>query len=107
MKIGVPAEITAGETRVAVTPEKAKKRKAQGLAVCVASGAGIAANIPDDAYREAGAEITDQSTALGCEMVLKVRAPREGEFAAFQRGAVLVGMLDPFDATGAARLASA
>jgi NAD(P) transhydrogenase subunit alpha len=106
MKIGVPAETTAGETRVAVTPETAKKLKAQGHAVCVASGAGIAANIPDDAYREAGAEITDQSTALGCEMVLKVRAPREGEFAAFQRGAVLVGMLDPFDATGAARMAA-
>lgn len=107
MNIGVPAETTAGETRVAVTPETTKKLKGQGHVVRVASGAGVSANITDDAYRESGAEITDQTTALGCEMVLKVRAPRHDEFAAFQRGAVLVGMLDPFDADGAARLAAA
>nr|MBP6406716.1 hypothetical protein [Ramlibacter sp.] len=30
MLIGVPAETTVGETRVAVTPETAKKLKSQG-----------------------------------------------------------------------------
>jgi NAD(P) transhydrogenase subunit alpha len=107
MNIGVPAETTAGETRVAVTPETAKKLTAQGHVVRVASGAGALANVTDDAYQSAGAEITDQAVALGCELVLKVRAPRKEEFAAFQRGAVLVGMLDPFDAEGMERLAAA
>jgi len=107
MNIGVPAETTAGETRVAVTSETAKKLTAQGHVVRVAAGAGALANVTDDAYRSAGAEITDQAVALGCELVLKVRAPREEEFAAFQRGAVLVGMLDPFDAKGIERLAVA
>ena len=47
MQIGVPAEISAGETRVAITPETAKKLIAQGHAVRVQSGAGVAASITD------------------------------------------------------------
>ena len=44
MLIGVPLETAAGETRVAVTPETAKKLVAQGHAVRVQSGAGVAAS---------------------------------------------------------------
>ena len=107
MQIGVPAETLAGETRVAVTPETAKKLKAQGHTVRVASGAGLAASAPDAAYEAVGAEITDQMGALGCELVLKVRGPQDVELAAFAPGATLVGMLNPFDASGLQRLAAA
>ncbi len=107
MQIGVPAEITAGETRVAVTPETARKLVAQGHAVHIASGAGLAASAPDAAYEAVGAQVTDQAGALGCELVLKVRAPLEQELAALRPAAALVGMLNPFDAAGLQRLASA
>jgi len=107
MQIGVPAEITAGETRVAVTPETARKLVAQGHSVRIASGAGIAASAPDVAYEAAGAQVTDQAGAFDCELVLKVRAPLEAELAALRPGAALVGMLNPFDAPGMQRLASA
>jgi H+-translocating NAD(P) transhydrogenase subunit alpha len=107
MLIGVPVETTPGETRVAVTPETAKKLKDQGHTVRVASGAGMHACFTDDAYRNAGAELVDQASALGCELVLKVRAPHDNEVAAFGEGATLVGMLNPFDAAGLERLASA
>ncbi|GJH27046.1 Re/Si-specific NAD(P)(+) transhydrogenase subunit alpha [Caballeronia novacaledonica] len=107
MNIGVPAETTAGETRVAVTPETAKKLKDQGHTVLIAAGAGAAANATDDAYEAAGAQITDQAGALGSELVLKVRPPQQAELSALRRGAVLVGMLDPFDVSGAQRLAAA
>ncbi|MDN8007042.1 Re/Si-specific NAD(P)(+) transhydrogenase subunit alpha [Burkholderia multivorans] len=107
MNIGVPIETAAGETRVAVTPETAKKLTAQGHVVRVASGAGVSSNATDDAYRTAGAEMTDQAGALGCELVLKVRAPDDAELGGFRHGAVLVGMLDPFDAGRAQRLAVA
>ena len=107
MLIGVPAETMAGETRVAVTPETAKKLKAQGHTVRVASGAGLAASATDAAYEAAGAEITDQSGALGCELVLKVRPPQEQELVAFRPGSTLVGMLNPFDAAGLQRMAAA
>src|SRR6516164_1553305 len=107
MLIGVPAEISAGETRVAVTPETAKKLKAQGHILRIASGAGTAASAPDSAYEAVGAEITDQGGALGCEIVLKVRSPQESELQALQPGATVVGMLNPFDAEGLQRLAVA
>ncbi|MGV3573088.1 MAG: Re/Si-specific NAD(P)(+) transhydrogenase subunit alpha [Ramlibacter sp.] len=107
MQIGVPAETMAGETRVAVTPETAKKLKAQGHVVRVASGAGLAASATDAAYEAVGAEITDQQGALGCEMVLKVRPPQEAELAALRPGATVIGMLNPFDAAGLQRLAAA
>ena len=48
MLIGVPTETAVGETRVAVTPETAKKLVAQGHTVQVQSGAGVAAIIERD-----------------------------------------------------------
>ncbi|MDP3357589.1 MAG: Re/Si-specific NAD(P)(+) transhydrogenase subunit alpha [Polaromonas sp.] len=107
MRIGVPAEVTAGETRVAVTPETAKKLKAQGHTVCIQSGAGVAASVPDEAYLAAGAEITDAAGAYASDIVLKVRCPLDSEIALAKAGTVLVGMLNPFDATGLQRLAGA
>jgi NAD(P) transhydrogenase subunit alpha len=107
MLIGVPAETLAGETRVAVTPETVKKLIASGHAVRVASGAGIAASVTDAGYQSAGAEITDQAGALGADMVLKVRTPTEAEAAQLKSGAVVIGMLNPFDAAGLQRLAAA
>ena len=107
MLIGVPAETAAGETRVAVTPETAKKLVAQGHQVLVQSGAGVRASATDEAYQAAGAEITDAARALGAEMVLKVRLPSGDELARMQPGAVLVGMLEPFNAEGLQRLAAA
>jgi NAD(P) transhydrogenase subunit alpha len=107
MLIGVPLETLAGETRVAVTPETAKKLKAQGHTVRVQSGAGVAASAPDEAYTAVGAEITDRAGAFGGELVLKVRAPQPDEMALMKPGTTVVGMLNPFDAEGLQRLAAA
>ena len=107
MRIGIPAEITAGEKRVSVTPETAKKLKGQGHTVCIQSGAGVAASVPDTAYVAAGAEITDAAGAYDCDIVLKVRCPLDSEIAFARAGSVLVGMLNPFDAVGLQRLAGA
>ena len=107
MQIGVPTETLAGETRVAVTPETAKKLKTQGHTVCIQSGAGVAASVTDEAYVAAGAEITDRAGALGADLVLKVRAPQADELALMKPGAALVGMLNPFDAAGLAAIAAA
>ena len=107
MLIGVPTETTVGETRVAVTPETAKKLKAQGHTLRIQSGAGVAASVTDEAYTAAGAEITDAAGALSCALVLKVRSPSDDEAKRMQPGACLVGMLNPFDAPGLQRLADA
>lgn len=107
MLIGVPAETTERETRVALTPETAKKLKAQGHTLKVQSGAGVAASVTDAAFEAAGAEITDAAGALGCDLVLKVRSPSDAELGMMKSGSTLVGMLNPFDAAGLQRLAGA
>ncbi len=107
MLIGVPLETAAGETRVAVTPETAKKLKAQGHTLRVQAGAGLKASAPDEAYVAVGAETTDAAGAFGCDLVLKVRPPAAAELALMKSGAALVGMLNPFDREGLQRLAGA
>jgi NAD(P) transhydrogenase subunit alpha len=107
MLVGVPKETAAGETRVAVTPETAKKLKAQGHTVRLESGAGLCASATDEAYVAAGAEITDTAGALGCDLVLKVRSPSADELTRMKPGAALVGMLDPFNRDGLTALAAA
>jgi len=96
-----------GETRVAVTPETAKKLKALGHTIRVQSGAGVAASVTDEAFAAAGAEITDAAGAYACELVLKVRTPSDSEAARMKAGTTVVGMLNPFDAAGMQRLAGA
>jgi len=107
MRIGVPAETRPGETRVALTPETAKKLKAQGHSLHVQSGAGLAASVTDEAYLAVGAEVTDAASAFACDMVLKVSAPTDAELALMKSGSALVGMLNPFDVAGLQSMAAA
>jgi NAD(P) transhydrogenase subunit alpha len=98
MQIGIPRETRPGETRVAATPETVKKLAASGKhAIVVETGAGIASAIPDDQYVAAGASIGSAAQALGSDLLLKVRGPEPQELAQVKSGAVLVGLLNPFD----------
>ncbi|HEX7913740.1 MAG TPA: Re/Si-specific NAD(P)(+) transhydrogenase subunit alpha [Paraburkholderia sp.] len=106
MHIGVPAETHARETRVAATPETVRKYVAQGHRVTIGSGAGVAASFQDEAFAAAGAEIVDAATAFGADLVLKVQSPTDSELSCLKRGAVLIGMLDPFNAENAQKLAA-
>ncbi len=107
MKIGVPKESRAGETRVAATPETVKKLIAAKHQVVVESGAGVRSSVIDEAYVAAGATIGSAADAFGAEMVVKVRAPDDGELAQMKSGTALVGMLDRFDADHITRMATA
>lgn len=100
MRIGVPAEIRAGESRVAATPETVKKLAAGGRhEVLVQANAGVAASIPDADYRAAGASIVASAAEVyaAADIVLKVRGPEPAELAQMKRGALLVGLLNPFN----------
>jgi H+-translocating NAD(P) transhydrogenase subunit alpha len=107
LTIGVPLETAHGESRVAVTPETAKKLIAQGHTVRVQVGAGVTASVPDEAYAAAGATLVDDATAWGSDLVLKVRAPEPAEASYIKSGSTVVGMLEPFNADGLQRLATA
>jgi NAD(P) transhydrogenase subunit alpha len=77
MKIGIPKEIHPGEMRVATTPEAAEQIIKLGFSVSIESGAGLGANISDEAYKEAGVEIVKNAKTLWkqSDIVMKVRAP--------------------------------
>jgi NAD(P) transhydrogenase subunit alpha len=102
MRLAVLKERRGGETRVAATPETAKKLAALGCKVAIEMGAGMASGYPDALYADAGAEIAPDAAAalFGAGIVLKVRAPLvagEGEIdelALMHRGALLVGTLE-------------
>lgn len=99
MRIGIPAETHAGETRVAATPETVKKLVASGHQVTVQAGAGAGASIPDAEYETAGARLASAAEVFGqSEIVLKVRAPNADELKQMPKEAVLVGLLNPHNA---------
>jgi NAD(P) transhydrogenase subunit alpha len=94
MRIGIPAETNAGETRVAATPETVKKLLATGHKVSVQIGAGAGASIPDAEYQAVGATMVSAADIYAqSEIVLKVRAPSADELAKLNKGTVLVGLL--------------
>jgi proton-translocating NAD(P)+ transhydrogenase subunit alpha len=99
MRIGIPAETFAGETRVAATPETVKKMLAAGHQVLVQQGAGNGASIPDAEFQGAGATLTTAADLYAqAEIVLKVRAPSPEELAQMKAGTVLIGLLVPHNA---------
>ena len=82
MRIGIPAESRAGETRVAGTPETVKKLTAQGHTVLVQSAAGERAHFPDTAYAQAGATLVGQpkhSRPTSCSRCRRRQKPSSGK----------------------------
>ncbi|MFW9605812.1 MAG: Re/Si-specific NAD(P)(+) transhydrogenase subunit alpha [Pseudomonas sp.] len=106
MQIGIPRETRPGETRVAATPETVAKLVRLGHQLLVERAAGVSAGQTDSAYQQAGAQLVSAAEALGAELVLKVVAPDSQELSLMQSGAVLIGMLDPFDLEHIDRLAA-
>ncbi len=98
MKLSVPKESHPQETRVAISPETAKKFRALNLDVVIERGAGTGAGFADAEYEAAGARLAgDGATLLSdANLVLKVRAPTDAELAAMAPGTALVGMLSPY-----------
>jgi H+-translocating NAD(P) transhydrogenase subunit alpha len=96
MRIGVPKETAAGEHRVALVPEVVSKLKAKGLEVVVQNGAGSDALLPDSAFAEAGAQLTNELAAVwGSEVVVKIAPPDPEEIRGLGSGSILVGFLAP------------
>ncbi|MCD6060170.1 MAG: ald [Moraxellaceae bacterium] len=97
MQIGIPAEILAGETRVAATPETVKKFVSLGYKLVVQKGAGVASSCIDKAYEEAGATIaaTAADTYKDSDVVLKVVAPTAEEVPLIKQGAIVLAAFAP------------
>jgi NAD(P) transhydrogenase subunit alpha len=99
MNIVVLRETQAGEARVALMPESVKKLIALKAAVEVESDAGLSAATTDDAYREAGAEVSADRDALlaAADILVVVNRPPAEDFNRLRKGAVVLGFLRPLD----------
>jgi NAD(P) transhydrogenase subunit alpha len=103
LKILIPKERQAGETRVAATPETVKRLVKEGLEVAVESGAGEGAYLLDDRYQAAGARIATDLAAewASADAIFKVAALGanaklgKDEAAALKPGALIISFLQP------------
>lgn len=94
MDIGVPHE-QPEQAPVAATPQSVERLVSLGHAVHVERGVGARARIPDDDYREAGADLVDAEAAWGCDVVLAAHTPSNRELGLMRHGATLISRLDP------------
>ncbi len=95
MQIGIPKESTAGETRVAATPDTVAKLLKLGFTVLVEKGAGVYGDFSDEAYKEAGAEIGEAAEVWASPIVFKVQAPDSDEAELLTEGSTLVSFFWP------------
>ena len=95
MKVGVPRESAAGETRVALIPASVPALKKAGLDVIVEAGAGTAAGFLDEQYQAQGASTGSRSDVFGTsDVILQVRSA-PGEPARLKNNQTVIGFADP------------
>jgi len=96
--VSVPKETVGGETRVALTPDVVKRLAGGGVTVLIQQGAGEAASFPDEAYTKVGGEVASSADAVWREadIVVKVQPPTKEEVGLLKKGAVVIGLLQPF-----------
>ena len=97
MKIGVPAEVFAGESRVAMTPDSAKQLQKLGYDCAIEKGAGESAGFSDALYEAAGVEVIKTAAALWKEVdiVAKVRQPDATELKRLTKDKTLISFFNP------------
>lgn len=95
MRIGIPKEQFAGETRVAATPTTVTQLIKLGFDVAVESGAGLLAKFDDSAYVEAGAEVVSHEEVFNNDIIYKINAPTDAEIDAMKEGTILVSFIQP------------
>jgi NAD(P) transhydrogenase subunit alpha len=107
MRVGIPRETIAGETRVALVPELVPTLTRVRHEVLVEAGAGAAAGFADSQYRAAGAILVASAAALydRVDATFKVQPPQlrgptgAPEVESLRPGSAYIGFLSPFTRT--------
>jgi len=95
MKIAVLKE-GAGETRCAAIPETVKKFAALGAEVAIERGAGEGASVADSEFEAAGAKVGSRAEVLkSAGIILAINGPDPSSLEGTEKGAFIVGALDP------------
>jgi NAD(P) transhydrogenase subunit alpha len=99
-KVGALRETVAGEQRITITPDVAKRYQALGAQLLLEKGFGTSTFLTDgdfplENFAASGLEIFQQA-----DVVLKIQPPSNDELAAMKEGSVLVGLLQPYADAG-------
>ncbi|ELQ6062055.1 Re/Si-specific NAD(P)(+) transhydrogenase subunit alpha [Cronobacter sakazakii] len=95
MRIGVPKERVALETRVAATPKTVEQLLKLGFSVAVERDAGKLASFDDEAFIAAGASVVDTTEVWESDVILKVNAPQDDEIERLRPGTTLISFIWP------------
>ncbi len=97
MKIGAPKEIAAGESRVAITPDSAKRLQKLGHSCIVDAGAGVQSGYPDRSYSDSGVAVLETANAVwsNADVVVKIRPPTVAEAGMLREGQTLISFFWP------------
>lgn len=97
MKLGIPREVTLGESRVAATPKTIKRFIQQGFSVLIENDAGLQANISNEEFSQAGARIVENKAELwnSADIILKVLPPTQEEAVLYRKNQLGIGYLYP------------
>lgn len=92
MNIHICKETQDLEKRVALTPDVAASLLGDGITIRIEAGAGTAAGYPDETFRKAGVEVTEDRASLlnDADLLLSVNAPSDEEIGKLKRGSTLV-----------------
>ena len=91
MKIGVPSEIKAQESRVGLTPLSVQELTNHGHEVLVQDKAGFGAGFENEDYQKAGAHITPTAGDVfnDSDMIVKVKEPQSEEVSMLRENQLL------------------
>jgi alanine dehydrogenase len=89
--IGVPSEIKAHESRVALIPVGVEELTRAGHKVLIQSGAGQGSGISDEQYASNGAEMVGSAAEIWrrADMVVKVKEPLRDEWPLMREGQIV------------------
>ena len=91
MIIGIPKEIKNKEDRVAITPSGVKILTKKGHKVVIETDAGIGSGFSNEAYKEAGAILSNSPENIysEAEMIVKVKEPQPSEYSLLKKNQIL------------------
>ncbi len=99
MKLGLPKESHAGESRVAIIPANVARLLKNNLQVLVESGAGSNAGFTDEDYLQAGASIVSREQVFSDADIITVVNAKDEQLAELKSvikpQQIVIGMMDP------------
>jgi len=95
MKIGIPTEVKDNEYRVGIVPSGVEELVNHGHEVLIQAGAGEGSGVSDRDFREGGAAIVPDASALwgASDLIMKVKEPLPSEYGYMKNGQLLFAFL--------------